>query len=134
MKKGQKNNSTELYDFSQKKKAFLKVFPEAFGNITKTAEAVGIDRGTFYNWIKSDQEFKKTIENIEPEEMLLDFAESQLLEKIKSGDITAIIFFLKTKGQKRGYTEKQHIVQEEKKGLTIIVENEELKRKIEDNI
>ncbi|MBN2789913.1 MAG: hypothetical protein JXR69_06965 [Candidatus Delongbacteria bacterium] len=131
MKKEQKDNSTKLNKLSQKKKAFIQVFAGTYGNITKTAEAVGIDRGTYYNWIKSDLEFKQAIEEVEPEEMLIDIVESQLLEKIKSGDITAIIFFLKTKGQKRGYTEKQHIVQEEKKGLTIIVESEEQKRMIE---
>ena len=116
------------------KKAFLKAFVETFGNVSKTAEAVGIDRRTYYNWLKIDSDFSQEVKAIEPEELFLDFAESQLLKKMREGDITAIIFFLKTKGQRRGYTEKQHIVQEEKKGLTIVVESEELKRKIENNI
>jgi hypothetical protein len=43
----------------------------------------------------------------EAEHMLLDFAEAKLLQKIKAGDIASIIFYLKTKGKKRGYNERE---------------------------
>jgi hypothetical protein len=122
MKKN-KTDLTELNDFSQKKKAFLKIYAESFGNITKTAEAVEISRASYYNWIKEDQEFKKAIRDIEPAEMLIDFVESQLIENIKSGDTTAIIFFLKTKGIRRGYSEKLNIEMTGKEALEI---NEDL--------
>jgi len=39
-------------------------------------------------------------------EEIIDFAESQLIKKISDGDTTAIIFFLKTIGRNRGYSEK----------------------------
>ena len=38
-----------------------------------------------------------------------DLAENRLLEKINDYDTTSIIFFLKTKGRKRGYQEKQEL-------------------------
>ena len=41
--------------------------------------------------------------------MAIDFAESQLHKQIRDGNSTATIFFLKTKGKKRGYVERQEI-------------------------
>jgi hypothetical protein len=42
-------------------------------------------------------------------ELLLDLAESKLAENIKDNDNTAIIFYLKTKGKKRGYIERNEV-------------------------
>ena len=36
----------------------------------------------------------------------LDLAESKLMKAIDDGNITAIIFFLKTRGKSRGYSER----------------------------
>ena len=39
----------------------------------------------------------------------LDLAESKLLKAVESGNMTAIIFYLKCKGKDRGYTERAQI-------------------------
>lgn len=89
-----------------KKKGFIDAYIKSFGNITQSCRAVGVVRQTYYDWCRDDEEFKKTVEAIEPGEDFLDFTESALVKKIKGGDTTAIIFALKTKGKKRGYIER----------------------------
>lgn len=56
----------------------------------------------------------------EENQVALDFAESQLYRNIKEQDNTAIIFFLKCKGKKRGYVEKQEIDVKSKNVITYI--------------
>lgn len=73
-------------------------------NISASCRAIGVSRQTFYEWISKDKKFKREVNEIE--ESIIDDVESKLMEKIKSGDLGAIIFFLKTKGKKRGYTER----------------------------
>ena len=42
----------------------------------------------------------------EARESALDEAESELMKLIRAGNLTAIIFFLKTQGKSRGYSER----------------------------
>ena len=46
---------------------------------------------------------------VEAREGALDLAESKLIKLIKEGNLTAIIFFLKTQGKHRGYVERQEL-------------------------
>jgi hypothetical protein len=62
--------------------------------------------------MKNDMEFRKTLAEIEPEEIMLDWGEHKLMERITKGDTLATMFLLKTKGKRRGYIEKQEIVHE----------------------
>ena len=77
------------------------------GIVANACEVVGVSRGTFYNWCKEDEDFKAQVDEIN--EATLDFVESKLLENIKKGEVTSIIFYLKTKGRNRGYQEKTEI-------------------------
>ena len=92
---------------SDKKETFLQALKLNLGNITEACKASNVPRRTYYNWVDADEEFKHSCKDVE--ESLLDLAENRLLEKIDKYDITAIIFFLKTKGKKRGYIEKQEV-------------------------
>jgi len=42
----------------------------------------------------------------EAREIALDHVESKLMKAIDDGNLTAIIFFLKTQGKSRGYSER----------------------------
>ena len=101
-----KTNVTKVTT-SDKKKNFLEALHNNLGNISEACNKINISRQTYYRWIDDDIEFDEQCRNVE--ESLLDLAEHRLLEKIDKYDTTSIIFFLKTKGRKRGYQEKQEI-------------------------
>ena len=90
-----------------KKKEMIKALVKSLGVVTIACEKVGIERSTHYDWIKADPKYKQEVEDIA--EVTLDFAESMLHKQIQDKDTTATIFFLKTKGKKRGYVERQEI-------------------------
>ena len=91
----------------QTKKALLDALEKSLGIVTTACKIVGVDRGTFYRYYNEDENFKKAVKDIE--NVSLDFAETKLLEQIKSNNTAATIFYLKTKGKNRGYIEKQQI-------------------------
>lgn len=77
---------------------------EAGGLKNKAARLLGCTRQTVRRYIERYAAIQTALD--ETEEDLLDEAESQLREQIRAGQLTAIIFFLKTKGKGRGYTER----------------------------
>lgn len=86
------------------KKAMIEALEKSLGIVTTACKSVGIARNTHYDWLKDDEDYKSQVLAIE--DMTIDFAESHLHKKIKGGDTTATIFYLKTKGKKRGYIER----------------------------
>ncbi len=91
----------------QNKKLLLKALEKSMGIVSKACEIAKLDRSTFYKYYNDDEQFKNDVDNMQ--EYVLDFAESKLLENIKDKKETSIIFYLKTKGRKRGYVEKQDV-------------------------
>jgi hypothetical protein len=92
------------------KKAMIQALEKSLGVVTSACKAVGINRSTHYEWLKTDEEYKKAVEDVE--NIALDFAESQLHKQIKDGNTAGTIFYLKTKGKKRGYVERTEVQQE----------------------
>lgn len=83
------------------KKGFLDAYRSAGGVIKRACEALGIDESTFYYWRRNDKDFAAAFE-----EARIDYVEGRLMERISAGDTTAMIYFLKTKGRHRGWSEK----------------------------
>lgn len=75
---------------------------------------------TVTNYVKRNKHLQRVVE--ECREGVLDLAEGKILEKIRDGDIAAIIFFLKTKGKNRGYTERQEIAGADGKAIRYVIE------------
>lgn len=94
----------------QHKKAMLEALEHSLGIVTSACKKVGIGRTTHYEWLKTDEEYKKAVNSIE--DVALDFAESQLHLQIQDGSTASTIFYLKTKGKKRGYIERTEVQQE----------------------
>lgn len=86
------------------KNAMIIALESTLGLVTRACEIIGITRQAHYKWMREDEDYKKRVEEIE--NVALDFAESELHKQIKTGNATSTIFFLKTKGKKRGYVEK----------------------------
>lgn len=93
-----------MYDKTDRKALFLEKLSEGKGIIQYAVDNTGICRQTYYNWLEDDPDFKKAVEDIN--ENVLDLVESKLLTAINDENLTAIIFYLKTKGKKRGYVEQ----------------------------
>mgnify|MGYP003575088099 CR=1 FL=1 len=105
------------------KKEILEALESKNGIVSEACKSIGLARSTFYKWCADDKDFKAAVDEIQ--DVALDYVESKLFEKIegikvKKGETdngqdivydlppsdTAIIFYLKTKGKKRGYVER----------------------------
>ena len=96
--------AVKLENQSQRKSDFLEIFKNNMCIVASSCAHAGISRNTFYKWRREDAEFDAKCGDIE--ELQKDFAEASLLKQIKAGNITATIFYAKTKMKDRGYTEK----------------------------
>lgn len=86
------------------KRNMLAALQQTLGVVQAACMQVGIERKTHYRWLEKDSKYKQAVE--EMTDVALDFAESKLLGQIKSNNTAATIFYLKTKGKKRGYIER----------------------------
>lgn len=98
------------------KKEMIDALERSLGIVSTACQAMGMSRQTHYNWMKADEEYKSAV--LELEDRTIDFAESHLHKLIKDGNPAATIFFLKTKGKRRGYVERQEIEVTDKQPLS----------------
>jgi ACT domain-containing protein len=89
------------------KRNLLEALEKSLGVVTTACKIVDCNRSTFYKYYNNDQDFKASVDELQ--NLTLDFAESQLHQQIKDGNTTATIFYLKTKGKKRGYVERKEV-------------------------
>jgi len=90
-----------------KKESFLKSLEKSLGVVTVACKKANIPRSTYYKWLKEDEAFAREVEDID--NVALDFAESKLHEQISNNVPSSTMFYLKTRGKKRGYIERQEI-------------------------
>lgn len=102
---------SDKIDTQKAKIRLLTFLQRSLGVVTSACKLADISRATHYQWMIEDPGYKAYVEGIS--EMVIDFAESKLHENVRDGKETSVIFFLKTKGKKRGYIESHHILAEE---------------------
>jgi len=85
----------------------IEALREKHGNLSAASRYLGCSRDTVRRYINTYPTVKAVAD--EERETLIDFAENQLFQQVKDGNITAIIFTLKTIGKHRGYVERQEV-------------------------
>lgn len=88
-------------------KRVLDAITEHHGNLSAVARALGVARSTVYAHVEKDAGAALAVE--EARETILDEVEATLEQRALDGHTAELIFFLKTRGKKRGYSEKQEV-------------------------
>jgi hypothetical protein len=122
-----------------KKQAMINALTTTMGIVTQAVKICGISSRTHHRWMQEDEEYAFAVQEIT--DLAIDFAERKLFELIEgaekevvthkgevvtikeSPNTTATIFYLKTKGKKRGYVERQEITGEEGRPVIQIAGN-----------
>lgn len=92
---------------AKNKELLLAALERSLGIVTPACKEVGVSRNTFYEYYKKDPVFKAAVDDIN--EITLDFVENSLLKAIKDGNVPGILFYMKYKARKRGYTDQVDI-------------------------
>ena len=75
--------------------------------LAAAARQLGVTRRTVYNYVNKYPTIKQALDDARQEN--LDFAENQLMKAVRAGNVTAIMFLLKTLGKDRGYVDRKEI-------------------------
>jgi len=85
----------------------IEALTKSGGNISTAAKILQVSRQSVHAWIKGNKVLQDA--RTEAFETVLDLAESKLVTAINGGDMTAIIYTLKTQGRTRGWGEHQQV-------------------------
>jgi predicted transcriptional regulator len=85
-------------------KRILTAIPGTGGVISQIAEKAGVAWHTALKYIENNDKLQTAYRA--ESESVLDAAESKLIEKVKTGDMWAITYYLSKKGKDRGYGEQ----------------------------
>lgn len=89
------------------------------GNVAAIARELKVNRSTVWARVQESATLRTALDNAR--ETMLDNAESILYRKVLEGSTPELLFFLKTQGKSRGYTEKQEVEHTGKDGGPIVV-------------
>ena len=79
--------------------------PNSAGIIANIAKILGVSRSAIYNHMKANPALADAIED--ERETVKDAVESRIIKAIEDGNLTAMIFWAKSKMPERGYVDRQ---------------------------
>ena len=85
---------------TKEQKSFINTLKKSRGIVTVAIQQEGIKREDYDEWLENPF-FNFEIEKVNSQS--LDYVENQLMQLIKEGNLSAIQYYLKTKGKDRGY-------------------------------
>ena len=106
----------------QYKKELIKAMEQCHGVVSDACLSVGVSRVTYYDYYKNDPNFKESVDQVES--IVLDYVEGKLFKLIDKGDVASTLFYLKTKGKKRGYIERNEITGVDGKDINPLIKIE----------
>lgn len=89
-----------MITLSQEQELFLSILEKSLGIVSIALQKADVSRDEYVFW-QDNIEFKRRLDLIS--DTSVDYVENKLLALINKGDLSAIQFYLKTKGKKRGY-------------------------------
>jgi hypothetical protein len=89
-----------MITLSPSQELFLSVLEKSLGIVSIALQKADVSRDEYVGW-QDNIEFKRRLDLIS--DTSVDYVENKLLALINKGDLSAIQFYLKTKGKKRGY-------------------------------
>lgn len=91
---------TDKFTYEQVKEAVEK----SGGFKSEIAKILMCEVRTVDNYFKKYPQLKEDLWNVK--EKLIDFVEGKLISQIKEGNLSAMIFYLKTQAKHRGFSER----------------------------
>lgn len=102
------NKENKTAQLKKRQKVMLQALRVHKGLVTHACNAANVGRTTHYKWLRECEDYKIAVDEID--DFVLDEIENAAMRMIEEGKNPAIIiFYLKTKGKKRGFVEKQEI-------------------------
>ena len=77
------------------------------GQYTPVAQSLGIAISTISRRVENSPKLRQVVQD--QMDLRVDFAEGKLFDNISKGDNTAIIFYLKCHGKRKGYVDSQNV-------------------------
>ncbi len=81
--------------------------PSTFGNVSNVAKRLSVSRMAVYSYMKRWKTIGDAIKD--ERDVLKDFAENKIAQRMMEGSDTMLIFYAKTQMKDRGYVERHEV-------------------------